>query len=63
MDESLGIRTLERQVIEAALVTTRPTSSAQQRSEASSSLERWTAGTSVGGSTAIDTACWEAYIK
>ena len=58
MDESIGI--VERQVIEAALVTTRPTSSAQQRSEASSSLEHWTAGTA---GAAIDTACWGAYIK
>ena len=63
MEESLGIGMLERQVIEAALLTTRPTSSAQERSEASSSLERWTAGTPASAGSPIDTACWEAYIN
>jgi len=66
MEEPLGIAQLERQVIEAALVTTRPTSSAHERSEASSSLERWTAGTppsSAGSAMMVDTACWEAYIN
>ena len=68
MDESLGIGTLERQVIEAALRTTRPSSSAKERAEASSSLEQWTAGTNNnassggGGAATVDTACWEAYI-
>ncbi|KAL9184475.1 hypothetical protein ACHAXT_002561 [Thalassiosira profunda] len=42
--------TLERQVVEAALATTRPTSSPAERSAASASLEQWTSG-----------ACWEAY--
>ncbi|KAL7532240.1 hypothetical protein ACHAXR_004513, partial [Thalassiosira sp. AJA248-18] len=69
MEDPLGIGALERQVIEAALVTTRPTSTAQQRSESSASLEKWTAGSttaallSAGGGSAIDTACWEAYIN
>mmetsp|Transcript_8787 Transcript_8787/g.18753 ORF Transcript_8787/g.18753 Transcript_8787/m.18753 type:complete len:1296 (-) Transcript_8787:277-4164(-) len=66
---------LERQVIEAALITTRPTSSSHERSEASSSLERWTNSSSsdgnssgrggcdaIGGASA-DTSCWEAYLN
>eukprot|EP00580_Thalassiosira_gravida_P015454 CAMPEP_0201667824 /NCGR_PEP_ID=MMETSP0494-20130426/16871_1 /ASSEMBLY_ACC=CAM_ASM_000839 /TAXON_ID=420259 /ORGANISM="Thalassiosira gravida, Strain GMp14c1" /LENGTH=1166 /DNA_ID=CAMNT_0048147977 /DNA_START=72 /DNA_END=3572 /DNA_ORIENTATION=- len=63
MDETSVIGTLEQQVIEAALITTRPTSSAQERSEASTQLERWTTGTSPSAASPIDTACWEAYIK
>lgn len=55
--------TLERQVIEAALITTRPTSGSQQRSEASSSLEQWTSSCGSGGVGLLDNECWEAYIN
>lgn len=71
--ENLGVGALERQVIEAALTTTRPASDSHERAEASRALERWTAG---GGANEtqqepgaarrpppIDGACWEAYVN
>ncbi|KAL7473463.1 hypothetical protein ACHAXS_013908 [Conticribra weissflogii] len=69
---------LERQVVEAALITTRATSSPLERSEASSSLERWTNSSShsndgpnghhggdghANDGGAADTSCWEAYLN
>ncbi len=62
-DNITGIGTLERQVIEAALVTTRPSSSSEERSKASSSLEQWTSPTGSNASSPLDTSCWEAYIN
>jgi hypothetical protein len=64
-DSITGIGTLERQVIEAALITTRPFSSSEERSKASSSLEQWTSssGSPASSATPSDTSCWEAYVN
>eukprot|EP00984_Skeletonema_dohrnii_P032024 scaffold25418_cov131-Skeletonema_dohrnii-CCMP3373.AAC.1 len=63
-DNIAGIGALERQVIEAALITTRPFSSSEERSKASSSLEQWTSSPgSTAASSPLDTSCWEAYIN
>jgi len=65
MMADMGIGQLERQVIEAALVTTRSTSTSFERSEASSQLEQWTSsvGSSPNTTSPIDANCWEAYIN
>ena len=64
------IGALERQVIEAALITTRPFSSSDERSKASSSLEQWTSSSGSAAAAAslsmppsLNTSCWEAYIN
>jgi hypothetical protein len=64
-DNITGIGALERQVIEAALITTRPFSSSEERSKASSSLEQWTSssGSAASANTPSDTSCWEAYVN
>eukprot|EP00986_Skeletonema_menzelii_P009024 scaffold3994_cov150-Skeletonema_menzelii.AAC.3 len=62
-DNITGIGTLERQVIEAALVTTRPFSSSEERSKASLSLEQWTSGSTNAATRPLDSSCWEAYMN
>eukprot|EP00984_Skeletonema_dohrnii_P028721 scaffold18793_cov113-Skeletonema_dohrnii-CCMP3373.AAC.5 len=62
-DNIAGIGALERQVIEAALITTRPFSSSEERSKASSSLEQWTSSPGSTAASPLDTSCWEAYIN